>query len=153
MSHPHHNARSEVATKLGGVLASTYTLYLKTQNCHWNVRGPRFYFLHEMFGAQYQELQAAIDEIAERMRALGQLAPGSFAEFTKLSTIEDAPTTALDESGMIALLAKGHRAMAALASELRVLADEHGDTATGDLMNGRIHAHDKAAWMLESHEK
>ena len=145
------NSRSAVAAKLGVVLASSYTLMLKTQNFHWNVTGPNFTSLHELFGKQYEEIFAANDEIAERIRALDEISPGSLAAFAKLSTIKDAPTEPPGYKQMIAELLKDNETLSALASELRAFADDAGDTATGDLMNGRIDAHDKAAWMLRAH--
>lgn len=145
------NSRAAVADKLKVVLASSYTLMLKTQNYHWNVTGPTFTSLHELFGKQYEEIFAANDEIAERIRALGEFSPGSLAAFAKLTTVKDAPSSPPAYAQMIADLLKDNEAMSKLASELRAFADDAGDTATGDLMNGRIDAHDKAAWMLRSH--
>ncbi|MBM3523869.1 MAG: DNA starvation/stationary phase protection protein, partial [Alphaproteobacteria bacterium] len=133
------------------VLASSYVLMLKTQNFHWNVTGPNFGPLHDLFGKQYEELFAANDEIAERIRALDEIAPGSLAAFARLSTVKDAAAEPPAWKSMIAELLKDHETMSALAGELRAFADEAGDTATGDLMNGRIDAHDKAAWMLRAH--
>ena len=145
------NSRSAIAGKLGVVLASSFTLMLKSQNFHWNVTGPTFGPLHELFGKQYDELFAALDELAERIRALDEVAPGSFAAYGKLSTIKDAPNTPPGHKAMIAELEKDHETMSALCSALREFADDAGDTATGDLMNGRIEVHDKAAWMLRAH--
>jgi starvation-inducible DNA-binding protein len=144
-------SRVKVAERLKVVLASSYTLMLKTQNFHWNVTGPNFTSLHELFGKQYEGIFAANDEIAERIRALGQLSPGSYAAFAKLTVIKDAPAKPPAYAQMIDELLKDNEAMSRLASDLRAFADEAGDTATGDLMNGRIDAHDKAAWMLRSH--
>lgn len=145
------NSKVAVAEKLGVVLASSYTLQLKTQNFHWNVTGPTFGPLHELFGAQYTEVAAAIDEIAERIRALGETTPGSFAEFGRLSEVEDAPASPPDHMAMISALAKDHETLSRVCRETGSFADDAGDTATGDLMNGRMTAHDKAAWMLRSH--
>ncbi len=145
------NSRGAIAAKLGVVLASSFTLMLKSQNFHWNVTGPNFGPLHELFGKQYDELFAALDELAERIRALDSIAPGSFAAYAKLSTIKDAPDEPPSHKHMIGELQKDHEAMSALCSALREFADDAGDTATGDLMNGRIDVHDKAAWMLRAH--
>ncbi len=145
------NSRGAIAVKLGVVLASSFTLMLKSQNFHWNVTGPNFGPLHELFGKQYDELFAALDEIAERIRALDSIAPGSFAAYAKLSTIKDAPDAPPSHKHMIGELQKDHEAMSTLCSALREFADDAGDTATGDLMNGRIDVHDKAAWMLRAH--
>ena len=140
-----------IADRLGKVLASSYTLMLKTQNFHWNVTGPTFGPLHEMFGKQYEELFAANDEIAERIRALGGFAPGSYAEFGRLSAVRDAPANPPGYKSMIADLAHDHATLSSLCAELREFADDSGDTATGDLMNGRIEVPDKAGWMLRAH--
>jgi starvation-inducible DNA-binding protein len=140
-----------IADRLGGVLASSYTLMLKTQNFHWNVTGPNFGPLHELFGAQYAELFAAVDALAERIRALGPFAPGSYAAFGRLSRVEDAPASPPGYKAMIADLARDHATLSAQCAELREFADDAGDTATGDLMNGRIELHDKTAWMLRAH--
>lgn len=145
------NSRAEVAEKLKVVLASSYTLMLKTQNYHWNVTGPTFTSLHDLFGQQYEEMFAANDEIAERIRALGQVSPGSLAAFARLSEIADAPADPPPHAQMIADLLKDNETMSRLASDLRAFADDAGDTATGDMMNGRIDAHDKAGWMLRAH--
>lgn len=145
------NATPAIAGKLGVVLASAYVLQLKTQNFHWNVTGPSFGPLHELFGAQYTEIAAAIDEIAERIRALGETTPGSFAQFGKLSVVADAAAAPPGYEAMIAALAKDHETLSRICRETGSFADDAGDTATGDLMNGRIAAHDKAAWMLRSH--
>ncbi|PPD30126.1 MAG: DNA starvation/stationary phase protection protein [Hyphomicrobium sp.] len=145
------NATTAIAGKLGVVLASAYVLQLKTQNFHWNVTGPSFGPLHELFGAQYTEMAAAIDEIAERIRALGETTPGSFAQFGKLSIVADAPAAPPGYEAMIAALAKDHETLSRVCRETGSFADDAADPATGDLMNGRIAAHDKAAWMLRSH--
>lgn len=147
----HSNAKAAIAGKLGVVLATSYTLQLKTQNFHWNVTGPSFGPLHELFGAQYTEIATAIDEIAERIRALGETTPGSFAQFGKLSEVADAPATPPGHEAMVAALAKDHETLSKICRETGSFADDAGDTATGDLMNGRITAHDKAAWMLRAH--
>ncbi|MBM3490186.1 MAG: DNA starvation/stationary phase protection protein [Alphaproteobacteria bacterium] len=150
-SSKRNDQRKRIAERLGVVLASSYVLMLKTQNFHWNVTGPHFNALHTMFGAQYAELFVAIDPIAERMRALGEFAPGGLAGYGKLSAIDDAPASPPKYEKMLAQLASDHERLSALCGDLRALADEAGDTATGDLMNGRIDLHDKTAWMLNAH--
>lgn len=145
------NSKKVIAEKLGTVLASSYMLQLKTQNFHWNVTGPTFHQLHLLFETQYTELGAAVDDIAERIRALEAVTPGSFSEFTKLSKIEEAPAKPPLDKKMIAALAEDNETLSKLCTEVGSFADDAGDTATGDLMNGRIAAHDKAAWMLRSH--
>lgn len=146
-----NNTKTETAEKLGVVLASSYVLQLKLQNFHWNVTGPNFGPLHELFGAQYTEVSTAIDEIAERIRALDEISPGSFAQFGKLSEVADAPPSPPNHNEMIRILAEDHETLSKVCSDTGSFADDNDDTATGDLMNGRIMAHDKAAWMLRSH--
>ncbi len=145
------NSKAVIADKLGVVLASTYTLQLKTQNFHWNVTGPTFGTLHELFDKQYNEIFLAVDDVAERIRALGEVTPGSFAHFAKLSEIKEAPVKPPADKVMISTLADDNEKLSKLCTEVGSFADDAGDTATGDLMNGRIKAHDKAAWMLRSH--
>ncbi len=145
------NSRTIVVEKLGTVLASTYALRIKTQNFHWNVTGPNFIALHELFEAQYVEQAAAIDTIAERIRALGAVSPGSFATFAELSVLEDAPAKPPADKAMIEILASDHAALSKLCRDVSSTAEEAEDMATADLMNGRTAAHDKAAWMLSAH--
>jgi len=135
---------------LSALLASSYTLYLKTQNYHWNVTGPMFTALHILFETQYSELAIAIDEIAERIRALGEFAPGSLAAFAKLSSVEE-------ESGrpaakeMIQILAADQELIATAARNVIKTAESAGDEASVDLGVRRLEVHQKNAWMLTSH--
>ena len=145
------NSKAAVAEKLGTVLASTYALRIKTQNFHWNVTGPHFIGLHELFEKQYTEQAGAIDEIAERIRALGAVTPGSFTAFSDMSQIDEPPAKPPRDVEMIETLAEDHATLSKLCTDLSVFADDAEDPATADLMNGRIEAHDKAAWMLRSH--
>jgi starvation-inducible DNA-binding protein len=143
------NNRQELADTLGRALAETYVLYLKTQGFHWNVVGPMFYGLHKLTEAQYQDLAEAIDEIAERIRALGFPAPATFAQFLGLSAITEmtgAPTT---EEGIQALVAD-HETVSRTFREAVSLADEDNDIVTADLLTQRTKVHEKAAWMLRS---
>ncbi|PKP76610.1 MAG: DNA starvation/stationary phase protection protein [Alphaproteobacteria bacterium HGW-Alphaproteobacteria-3] len=143
------NDRSEIAEGLSRVLADTYTLYLKTHNYHWNVTGPQFRTLHLMFEEQYRELWAATDEIAERIRALGAYAPGTYAEFSKLSSLhEDNSVPSADQ--MVKNLVKGHEQVVKTARDLFAVADEASDEVTADLMVQRMQASEKTAWMLRS---
>jgi starvation-inducible DNA-binding protein len=142
-------ARKELAEGLSGLLADTYVVYLKTHGYHWNVTGPRFGSLHLMFEQQYVELQAAVDVIAERVRALGSFAPGSFAELARLATVPDEEGVPTDDE-MLARLADANHAIARSARTLARRADEAGDVATADLATARIEVHEKAAWMLRS---
>lgn len=138
-----------VTEKLSQVLAETYTLYLKTHNFHWNVTGPMFQPLHSVFEEQYSEMANAVDEIAERIRALGQRAPGSFNEFQNLSSIKDSSgkVAALE---MIKELLEGHETISQTTSKAATTAQEADDEGTADLMIQRIQVHDKIAWMLRS---
>ncbi len=138
-----------VTDSLKKVLADTYTLQLMTQNYHWNVEGPRFPELHVLFEGQYTELFAAVDTIAERIRALGEKAPGSLSEFKKLSSISDGDSS-LDETGMVRDLYIANTQLVHLIKKTLGVADKAGDDSTVDLLTQRITIHDKAAWMLKS---
>ncbi|MGI8365940.1 MULTISPECIES: Dps family protein [Sphingomonadaceae] len=142
--------RKEVTGGLARLLADTYTLYLTTHNFHWNVSGPMFNSLHAMFMAQYTELWNAVDPIAERIRSLGEPAPGSYAQFARLTSLADAPETPPKAEAMIRILAEGHEATARSARSLFPVADEAGDQATADLATQRVAVHEKAAWMLRA---
>lgn len=141
--------RKAIADGLSRVLADTYTLYLKTHNYHWNVTGPMFNTLHLMFEQQYTELATAIDEIAERIRALGFPAPGSYKAYAKLSSIkeEDGVPTAEE---MIANLVKGQEAVTRTARAVFPIAEKASDEPTADLLTQRMQIHEKTAWMLRS---
>lgn len=141
--------RKKIADGLAHLLADSYTLYTKTQGYHWNVTGPMFRTLHLMFEEQYVELRDAVDEVAERIRALGYPAPGSFAEMAGLASIPDdkGTTEALD---MVRQLAEDHESVISTARELLNAAEAGGDVATEDLATGRIQVHEKTAWMLRA---
>ena len=144
--------RRKIAEGLSRFLADSYTLYLKTHNFHWNVTGPMFNSLHLMFEGQYTEEWTALDEIAERIRALGYNAPGSYAEFVKLSSIKEE--TGADGvpawQGMIRQLVSGNEAVCRTARKALKTADDAGDDPTVDLLTQRLHVHEKNAWMLRS---
>jgi starvation-inducible DNA-binding protein len=132
------------------LLADTYTLYLKTQNYHWNVSGPMFNTLHTLFETQYTELAEAADEIAERIRALGAYAPGSYEEFAKLTTVGEAePDTRAGD--MIRKLAEDQTLLAKSSKALIDAAGDAGDDVSVDLGVRRMQVHEKNAWMLRSH--
>ena len=137
-------------TALSKLLADTYTLYLTTHNFHWNVTGPMFNTLHLMFMGQYTELWNAVDPVAERIRSLGHAAPGSYAQFGKLSSIPDAPTTPPKALEMVRILVEGHEAVARTARSIFPLADKAGDEPTADLLTQRLTVHEQTAWMLRS---
>lgn len=141
--------RQDVAEGLGHVLADTYVLYLKTQNFHWNITGNMFYTLHILFEEQYKELGEATDFIAERIRALGFFAPGSFAEYQKLTSLQEEEGIP-DAMEMIAQLLEGHQATISTIRSIMSIAEEGDDPATVDLLTVRTAAHEKAAWMLRS---
>lgn len=142
--------REQIAKGLNHVLADTFTLYLNTHNYHWNVKGPMFNSLHTMFEQQYTELWNAIDVIAERIRSLGHDAPGSYAEFGQLTSIEQAPAQPPKALAMVEALSKGHEAVARTARTMFELLDEANDEPTADMLTERISVHEQTAWMLRS---
>jgi starvation-inducible DNA-binding protein len=141
--------RKEITDGLSRLLADTYTLYLKTHNYHWNVTGPMFQTLHLMFETQYNELALAVDLIAERIRALGAPAPGTYREFTKMSSITEE-TDAPNASEMIRRLVEGQHAVARTARAVFPAAEKANDQPTADLLTQRLQVHEKTAWMLRS---
>lgn len=143
------NQREATAAGLARLLADTYTLYLKTQNFHWNVSGPLFVTLHQLTETQYTELAAAVDEIAERIRALGVVAPGSWQQFSGLTSLTEETGVPAAED-MIRQLVGDQEAVARTARGLLPLADEAGDQPTADLLTRRLDLHEKNAWMLRS---
>jgi starvation-inducible DNA-binding protein len=142
-------AKKEIASGLGRVLADTYTLYLKTHNFHWNVTGPRFRELHLMFEEQYNELWLATDLIAERIRALGEYAPGTYREFAALSSIAEPEGVPAAEAMLTELLG-GHEAVARTTRGVFPIAESASDQVTMDLLTQRMQVHEKTAWMLRS---
>jgi starvation-inducible DNA-binding protein len=145
------NTKAVIAERLSVALASTYMLQLKTQNFHWNVTGPNFHSIHLLFETQYNELADAVDLLAERIRALDVVSPGSFAEFSKLSKIKEAPAKPPAEKAMLGALAEDNETLSKMCLVLGAFADDSEDRGTGDIMNARVAAHDKAAWMLRAH--
>ncbi len=141
--------RASIANGLSKLLADTYTLYLKTHNFHWNVTGPQFQTLHTMFEGQYNELALAVDAIAERIRSLGFKAPGSYAEFSKLTSIKES-TGNLSADKMIEELVSGQEQVAKTARGIFSLAEKASDEPTADLLTQRLQIHEKTAWMLRS---
>jgi len=140
----------KVAEAASRLLADSYTLYLKTHNFHWNVKGPMFTTLHTLFETQYTELALAVDEIAERIRALGEPAPGSYSQFEQLAKVKEAKGVPKAEK-MIEILVADQLTVVEAARKLVAAADEAGDQASGDLGVRRIQVHEKNAWMLRSH--
>ena len=141
--------RQAIADGLSRLLADTYTLYLKTHNFHWNVTGPMFQTLHLMFETQYNELALAVDLIAERIRALGYPAPGTYAEYSKLSSIKES-TGVPKATDMIRLLVEGQEAVVRTARSVFPAAEKANDEPTADLLTQRMQVHEKTAWMLRS---
>ncbi len=141
--------RQQIASGLSKLLADSYTLYLKTHNFHWNVEGPQFNTLHLMFEQHYTELALAVDEIAERIRALGVKAPGSYSAFAKLTSI-DAASGEESAEEMIRQLVLGQEAVVRTARTALKPAAAAGDEPTADLLTQRMQSHEKNAWMLRS---
>jgi starvation-inducible DNA-binding protein len=141
--------RAAIAGELSKLLADSYTLYLMTHNFHWNVTGPLFNTLHQMFMAQYTEAWNALDSIAERIRALGHHAPGTYREYASLSSI-DEPTSVPAAMDMVRLLVAGNEAVAKTARAAFRKADDANDQPTADLLTQRLDIHEKNAWMLRS---
>jgi len=135
---------------LSAILATNFDLYVKTQNFHWNVQGPTFMMIHKMLEEQYENLAEANDEIAERIRSLGFLAPGSMKEFLAASLIDESPND-LPAEKMIQILADDHQAMVDKLKELIPVFAESGDDGTADMLTARIQFHQEKVWMLKSH--
>lgn len=143
-------SRAQVAAALSGLLASTYTLYMKTLFYHWNVTGSNFPGLHRMFEEQYQALHLAGDELAERVRALGHMTPGTYREFSRLSTVDEDEELPRESRVMLDNLLASHEACSLEARSVLEVAEQHGDQVTMDMMVARMAFHDKTAWMLRA---
>jgi len=141
--------RKEIAAGLSRLLADTYTLYLKTHYYHWNVTGPTFETLHLMFERHYTELALAVDLIAERIRALGVQAPGTYTDFAKLSSIKDDASVP-DAKTMLRNILAAHEAVIRTARAVFPAAEKASDEPTADLLTQRLQLHEKTAWMLRS---
>jgi len=150
MSSDREHDRQVIAEAASRLLADSYTVYLKTHNYHWNVTGPMFTTLHTLFETQYTELALAVDEIAERIRAVGSRAPGSYSEFASLAKIKEAAGTPRAEE-MIRDLVADQGLVADTARALYAAAEACGDQASADLAVRRIEVAEKNAWMLSSH--
>ena len=141
--------RQDIAHGLSRLLADSYTLYLKTHNFHWNVTGPMFNTLHLMFEAQYNEMALAVDLVAERIRALGHYAPGSYADYARLTSIPEANGVPKADD-MIRQLVDGHETLCRTARGIFAVVEKAGDEPTADLLTQRLQVHEKTAWMLRS---
>lgn len=147
------NARKAVAEALNGVLADTFVLYQKTHSYHWNVTGPFFHPFHVMFEEQYREMWAALDELAERVRALGEFAPASAKAFMDTSALESVDETVPSADQMVKNLLADHETLIRRAREALDVADDVDDVASEDLLTQRIQTHEKTAWMLRATAK
>lgn len=141
--------RRQIADGLTNFLADTYTLYLKTHGFHWNVTGPMFQTLHVLFEEHYNEMWSAVDEIAERIRALGFTAPGSYREFSEKTSIKESDSVPGAED-MIRQLVEGHEAVIRTARQVLEIVEEADDQTSADLLATRMSVHEKTAWMLRS---
>lgn len=141
--------RYAIAEGLSRLLADSYTLYLKTHNFHWNVTGPHFKSLHELFEEHYTELATAVDDIAERIRALDVFAPGSYSQFAKLTSIQEATDVPAWQE-MVQQLVDGHETVVKTARSLLDVVGDAGDEVTQGLLGERMTVHEKTAWMLRS---
>jgi starvation-inducible DNA-binding protein len=141
--------REKIASGLSRLLADTFTVYLKTHNFHWNVTGPMFNTLHLMFETQYNELWAATDPIAERIRSLGHAAPATYAEYSRLASIKETPGQPKAEE-MVRLLVEGNEAVVRTARSIFPSVEKANDEPTADLLTQRMQVHEKNAWMLRS---
>lgn len=142
-------SRVSISAGLSRMLSDTYALYLKTQNFHWNVRGHEFYSLHLLFEKQYQEMAEAVDEIAERIRALGYFVEASFTAFQRLAAVKEEEKVLIAKD-MLQSLIEGHEALIRGARKVATVADQEGDFATVDMIGRRLGAHEKMAWFLRS---
>ena len=145
------SARKTVATLLAGLLADEYVLYTKTRNFHWNVTGARFHDLHKFFENQYDAIDEAIDEVAERIRTLGDSSPGSMAEFLAVARLKEAPGKPLAADDMLSALLADHESLSkSLRKDIDRCGDELKDVGTQDFLTGLLEQHEKQAWMLRS---
>ncbi|MGZ8393396.1 MAG: Dps family protein [Nitrospira sp.] len=152
----HIGLTSQQQTGVTGILrtllADEYVLYTKTRNFHWNVRGLHFHDLHKFFETQYEELDDIVDEVAERIRTLNDLSPGTLVEFTQLTRLKEQPEQRLAAKEMIAQLLSDHESVIRqLRMDLEKVGDEYPDTGTNDFLTGLMEQHEKMAWMLRAH--
>lgn len=144
--------RAGVVAILNTVLADEFVLYTKSRRFHWNVEGPNFSELHELFQKQYEQLEEVVDEVAERARVLGGIAAGSLEEYLDITRLDEEPGRIYDARGMIAALLADHETLIrSLREDLEICSDEHGDEGTTDFLTGLMQVHEKAAWVLRSH--
>ncbi len=144
------NIRRQMSQNLGLILADTYILYTKTQNFHWNVIDPRFHSLHVFWEKQYEELAEGIDDIAERIRILGERSPGSLKQFLDMTSLNESDGD-LSGDEMLEVLLNDHETLCRFIRERIALASKLGDEGTADLLIQRLRFHEKTAWMLRSH--
>lgn len=139
-----------ISQALSVVLADTFNLYLKTLNYHWNVEGSKFVAIHNLTEEHYKEMGSAVDNIAERIRMLGYYAPGSFKDFSKLTTLEEADAEGVDSIKLLKNLERDHMTMIGKLKEIAKTAEKNDDSPTVDILNERRNFHEQAAWMLRS---
>ena len=144
--------RVEIAEGLKRLLADTYTLYLQTHNFHWNVTGPQFRELHLMFEEHYNEMAVAVDDIAERIRTLDVVAPGTYKEFARLSSVKEVDNIP-SGTEMVDILTQGHEQVVRTCREALKMAQEAADESTSALVSDRMRIHEKTAWMLRALNK
>jgi len=144
--------RAAVVAILNTVLADEFVLYTKSRRFHWNVEGPNFSELHELFQKQYEQLEEIVDQVAERARALGGIATGSLEEYLDLTRLDEEPGKSYDARGMIAALLADHETLIrSLREDLEICSKEYADEGTTDFLTGLMQVHEKAAWMLRSY--
>jgi starvation-inducible DNA-binding protein len=144
--------RQAVVAILNTVLADEFVLYTKSRRFHWNVQGPDFSELHDLFQKQYEQLGQIVDDVAERARALDGFAAGSLEEYLRLTRLNEEPTRSYDARGMIAALLADHETLIrSLRQDLRTCSDQHGDEGTMDFLTGLMQTHEKTAWMLRAY--
>jgi len=142
--------KGQITDKLAEFTADTFVLYVKTLNFHWNMKGAEFFMFHGLLQGQYENLAGAVDDLAEQIRQLGALAPGSMKEFLKLTTLSES-TAKLPQNEMIKELVEDHEELIESCGKLIQFVDEHLDPGTSDLLAERIRFHSKQAWLLRSH--
>lgn len=141
--------RKKIAEGVARLLADSYTLYLQTHNFHWNVTGPQFRDLHLMFEEHYTELAVAVDEIAERIRTLGVSAPGTYKEFSRLSSVKEVDGVPTAED-MVDILTRGHETVVKTCRDVLKISQDADDESTAALVGDRMRVHEKTAWMLRA---
>jgi starvation-inducible DNA-binding protein len=144
--------RQQISQRLGLILADTYVLYIKTQNFHWNIVDPRFYSLHQFLEKQYEELAEAVDELAERIRMLGEKSPATLKQFLEMTSLKESDSS-LNSDQMLKQLLQDHETLIQHIRKQIADSSDLGDEGTADLLIQRLRFHEKTAWMLRAHSK